>query len=232
MYAAQRIGLTRKTGSTSAYQTFLPINKQKRWMFWNLPYPLGIANIRRQDMIDLDECGIELSTADRSIGKAYLGRRVKQSGLYSKSDKLNLLLAISGDDDNPMRWRDIWTGEGTTGIRMIEFIWRIIYDIDSLDEADQQFCFIVDNLRSHHNQQMSAIIIEAGHRIVFRAPYYSVYGPVEYVFNTIQGVTRIRNHLISDAATLQKEIDHAIAFIPSFAPYFIIAVSGYQSKLS
>ena len=166
-YAEQRIGLTRKTGSTTAYRAFLPINKQKRWMFWNLPYPLGIAGIRRQDMIDLDECGIELSTADRSIGNAYLGRHVKQSGLYSKSDKLNLLLAISGDDGNPMRWRDIWTGKGTTVLRMIEFVWRIIYDIDSLDESDRQFFFIMDNLRSHHHQQMSAIIIEAGHRIVF-----------------------------------------------------------------
>ena len=116
---------------------------------------------------------------------------------------------------------DIWTGEGTTGIRMIEFVWRIIYDIDSLDKSDRRFCFIMDNLRSHHNQQMSAIIIEAGHPIVFRAPYYLVDDLIEYVFNTIQGVLRIRNHLISDAATLQKEIDHAIAFIPSFAPYFI-----------
>ena len=75
--AKQRIGLTRKTGSTTAYQAFLPINKQNRWMFWNLPYPLGIADIRRQDMIVLDECGIELSTTDRSIGKSYIDRRVK-----------------------------------------------------------------------------------------------------------------------------------------------------------
>jgi len=66
----------------------------------------------------------------------------------------------------------------------------------------------MDNLISHHNQQMSAIIIAGGHHIVFRAPYYSVDGPIEYVFNTIQGV-------------LRKEIDHAIVFIPSFAPYFI-----------
>jgi len=79
--AEQRIGLTRKTRSTTAYQAFLPINKQKQWMFWNLPYPLGIADIRRQDMIDLDECGIELSTADRSIGKPYTGRHMKQSGV-------------------------------------------------------------------------------------------------------------------------------------------------------
>ena len=35
------IGLTRKKGSTTAYQALLPINKLKRWAFWNLPYPHG-----------------------------------------------------------------------------------------------------------------------------------------------------------------------------------------------
>ena len=68
---------------------------------------------------------------------------------------------------------------------------------------------------------MSAIIIAAGHRIVFRALYYPVDGPNKYVINTIQGVLRVRNYLISDAATLLNKIDHAIATIPSFAPYFI-----------
>ena len=49
----------------------------------------------------------------------------------------------------------------------------------------------MDNLWSHRNQQMSAIIIGAGHRIVFCAPYYPVDGPIEYVFNTVQGVPLI-----------------------------------------
>ena len=31
----------------------------------------GIADIRRQDMIVLDECGVEMTDADRSLGKAY-----------------------------------------------------------------------------------------------------------------------------------------------------------------
>lgn len=219
--AEQRIGLTRKRGSTTAYQAYLPINKQKRWMFWNLPFPYGIADIPREELIDLDECGIELSSADRKIGKAYVGKRCQQSGLYSKTDKLNLLLAISGDHENPMRWRDIWTGEGTTGNRMADFIRKIIKDLAALDTPSCRFCFIMDNLRSHHNQQMAAIIIGAGHRLVFRAPYYPVDGPIEYVFNTIQGILRIRNDRITDGPTLQHEIDVAIASIPSFAPYFI-----------
>ena len=75
--AESRIGLTRKVGSTTAYQAMLLVNCQKRWCYWNLPYPYGIADIRRQDIIDLDECEIELSTAKRDIGKAYIGERVK-----------------------------------------------------------------------------------------------------------------------------------------------------------
>ena len=144
--AEKRIGLTRKVGSTTAYQAMLPINRQKRWCYWNLPYPYGIADIRRQDLIDLDECGIELSTAERDIGKAYVGERVQQEGLYSQTDKWNLLLAICGDPNNPLRWRDLWTGEGTTGRRMINFIQTILTQIPP-GSAARRYCFIMDNLR-------------------------------------------------------------------------------------
>lgn len=144
--AESRIGLTRKRGSSTAYQALLPINKAKRWMYWNLPYPYGIADIRRRDLIDLDECGKELSNCDRRIGKAYIGTRVNQTGPYTKTDKYNLLLAISGDGATNFRWRDIWTGEGTTGNRMIAFVQRIINDIGPGTPA-RRYCFTMDNLR-------------------------------------------------------------------------------------
>ena len=142
--AEKIIGLTRKRGSTTAYQALRPINRQKRWMFWNLPYPYGIADIRRQDMIDLDECGVEMTDADRSLGKAYIGHQLSQPGPYSKSTKINLLLVISGDDINRWRWREMWTGEGTTGTRMITFIQRIINDIGP-GTAQRRYCFTMNN---------------------------------------------------------------------------------------
>ena len=143
--AEKRIHLTRKKGSTTAYQALLPINIQKRWAFWNLPYPYGIADIRRQDIIDLDECGVEVMSGDRSWGKAYVGKRVGQPGAYGKDTKINLLLAISGDGTNPSRWREYWTGEGTTGVRMINFIRTIINQIGP-GTANRRYCFIMDNL--------------------------------------------------------------------------------------
>ncbi|KAL9179479.1 hypothetical protein ACHAXT_008769 [Thalassiosira profunda] len=215
-----RIGFTRKRGSTTAYQALLPRNKQKRWCFWNLPYPYGIADIRRRDLIDLDECGIELQSADRHIGKAYIGKRVQQTGPYQKSTKWNLLLAICGDGNTNHRWRDIWTGEGTTGERMCRFIRQIINSIGPGTPA-RRYCFIMDNLSSHHHLQMAAIIFAAGHRLAFRAPYYPVDGPIEYVFNTIQGVLRIRMDLIVDGPSLIAELNQAITGIPSFEPYFV-----------
>ena len=77
------------------------------------------------------------------------------------------------------------------------------------------------HIRSHHNRQMFAIIHAAGHRIVFRAPYYPVDGPIEYVFNTIQGILQVRMDRITDGDSLVQEMNVAIAAIPSFEPYFI-----------
>lgn len=74
---------------------------------------------------------------------------------------------------------------------------------------------------SHHNVQMVALIYAAGHRIVFRAPYYPVDGPIEYVFNTIQGILRLRIEYIHDEASLLQNLNTAISSIPSFEPYFI-----------
>jgi hypothetical protein len=54
-------------------------------------------------------------------------------------------------------------------------------DISSLD-------FLHCHFRSHHNARMAAIIINAGHRLAYRAPYYPVDGPIKFVFNTIQGM--------------------------------------------
>ena len=96
--AEKVLKMTRKKGSTIAYQAFLPVNIMKRWRFWNLPYPLGIADIRRQDMIDIDETGIFLETADRASGKAFVGGRVESGGPYSKTKKWNVMMGISGEE--------------------------------------------------------------------------------------------------------------------------------------
>ena len=108
--AEDRLGLSMEVGSTTAYQAFCPVNLIRRDNYWNRNYPFGMANIRRQDIIDLDEAGIFTETADRKYGKCEIGRRVKQAGPYSKSAKINILMAVSGDEDG-RRWWYTWEVE-------------------------------------------------------------------------------------------------------------------------
>jgi hypothetical protein len=68
---------------------------------------------------------------------------------------------------------------------------------------------------------MATIIRGAGHRLVFRAPYYPVDGPIEYVFNTIQCMLKIRMDSIHDGGTLVAQLNSCIVSIPTFEPYFV-----------
>ena len=103
---------------------------------------------------------------------------------------------------------------------MISFVKHIINDIGPGTPARRR-CFTTDNLSSHHSIQMGTIIINAGHRLVFRAPYYPVDGPIKYVFNTVQAALRINNRLISNGPSLVDELQNCIVDIDIFAPYFI-----------
>ena len=114
----------------------------------------------------------------------------------------------------------MWTGEGTTGDRRVSFL-TMILDQLGLGTADRGFCFIMDNLSSHHIKQMSLLIFMAGHRLVFRAPYYPIDGPIKYVFNTIQGTLRINMNSIVDGPSLVNGVHAAIGDIDTFEPFFI-----------
>ena len=72
-----------------------------------MPYPYGMSNIKARDIIDIDEAGLELVSSNRRHGKSHKDERVREAGPYSETGKVNLLLAISGDPDNPDRWHEI-----------------------------------------------------------------------------------------------------------------------------
>lgn len=147
---------------------------------------MDIADCIRSRMIDLDECGIFVETANRTRGKEYVGVRVKEPGPYSKTEKWSLLLAICGEDETvnqpSRRWSMLWAEGGTMVDRMIEFIQLILNDIGHATPGNI-FCFTMDNLNSHHHPAVLALILQYGHLLSFRAPYWAVDGAIEYVFN-------------------------------------------------
>ena len=113
--AEVKLDLTRKAASTTAAKAYLPRNLQLRYMYFNCNYPLGIADIQTDDIIDSNEAGFFLESSNRGFGKTIRGDRCDEEGAYDKcSEKMTVLCGICGDRHNPMRWIETWTGEGTT----------------------------------------------------------------------------------------------------------------------
>jgi transposase len=119
-----------------------------------------------------------------------------------------------------MRWSEMWMDGGTTIMRFHTFIERILDDLDQRF-PNRSFVFTMDNLSSHKNPLILNAILNAGHRYVFRAPYWPVDGAVEYVFNAIQTQLRIYFNRINDMADLRNRINLIVGGFQSFARFFI-----------
>jgi hypothetical protein len=216
--AEQRLGLSRKRSSTTANQAFTPINVIRRWVFWNLPYPHGIADISRDDMIDIDEAKIILEMANRKYGKAVLQKRCRETGLYGHGGGRLLLLGVSGGPDGG-RWLFCDDRPGTDVQHYGAFIDHILNDIGPGTPLRRR-CFVMDNLIVHWNPVIIARILLAGHRIAFRSPYCPFDGAIEFVFNTIENTLRSRMEMIHNVDDLDRHIRAIIRLIPQFSPYF------------
>ena len=74
------LNLTRKRGSTTAFQAYDPFTLQWRDNYWNMSYLYGMANIKTRDTIDIDEAGLELVSSNRRHGKSHKGEGVREAG--------------------------------------------------------------------------------------------------------------------------------------------------------
>ena len=130
------LGLSWKKGSTTAYQAMRPENQYKRWGYWNLPCPHGIADIPRNRIIDFDEAGVFVETANRNYGKAHITSRVRQTGNYGHGQKNTLLMAISGGPDG-RHWVDYSDRAGTSAYDYYLFVHRVCTSIGHAQVADR-----------------------------------------------------------------------------------------------
>jgi transposase len=150
-------------------------------------------------------------------------RWVRDIGPYGHSEKLNILVAITGEDAAPgqsaHRWADTWRNGGTTIVRFIAFIARILQDIGP--GTPQNFhVFTMDNLNTHRNLLVQQMIHAAGHRCVFRAPYYPVDSPIEHLFNSIQVDLSLAMYRIFTPQQLKDEFLASLRRFREFVPFF------------
>jgi hypothetical protein len=113
-----------------------------------MPPPLDMVGVAVADIIDIDEAEFFLKSSNQNFVKTVSCLRCSQNGVYGRVEKVNLLLAISGDDATPMRWREQWMEGGTTIERFHTFIERILDDLDQRF-PQRSFVFTMDNLAAH-----------------------------------------------------------------------------------
>ena len=217
--AEELLGLKRKAASTTADLAYTPGNLRKRELYWTMPPPLGMAGVPIADIIDIDEAGFKLEHTNRKFGKTVTALRCTDEGVYNHGKKINLLLAISGDPIHNMRWHEMWLEGGTTIVRFQAFIQRILNDL-ATNFPGRSFVFTMDNLNVHKNPLILNAIHNAGHRYVFRSPYWPVDGAVEYVFNTIQTRLQVYFNKLRTIGELRNRLNLIIGAIPSFRKYF------------
>lgn len=216
------LNLKNKRSSTTCERAFWPINLHKRDLFWTANYPLGRADIRTQDMIDIDECGMKIEATNPRFGKCVSWERCWIQGAYNRDRKLNLLMAIAADPAINMEWHDMWKQEegGTTVFRYYVFLERIIQWL-AANRPGRVYCFTADNLNVHHDQNIIDLIETNGHRYLFRAPYWAIDGPMEYIFNTLHVHLLMYYEGVQDLDELEDTLDTIIANMGDFLRYFL-----------
>lgn len=220
--AETRLGLTRKAASKTSQDAFKPINLAKRKMYWESAFPSGVADLSTTDIIDIDEARFKLESADRSYGKVAREFRCNIRGKYKKGEPgTNLLMAISGDGNNPFSFHKQYVNGGTDLYRFYCFMRSLIRYLRR-NFPNRSFVFTMDNLNIHKHAIILQLIRHAGHGVVFRAPYWSCDGAIEYVFNTIHTHLEMDDgEDMPDVDALVNRINGVIGSMASFRRYFL-----------
>ena len=227
--AEQRLGLTRKAASRTSQHAYLPRNLIKRRVFWENGYPLGVAGETTTDIIDIDEARFKMESTDRSFGKVARAFRCNLKSNYKKGEEgTNLLLAISGDNNNPFSFHRQFTEGGTDLFRFYCFMRDLLHFL-STNYPNRSFLFTMDNLNIHKYPVVLQLIHHHGHRNVFRAPYWSCDGAIEYVFNSIHTILEMNTETeMGDVHALVNRINLIIGSLGSFRRYFLHV--GFQDN--
>jgi len=190
-------------------------------MFWNENYPNDRANVSTRDMIDMDQAGMKIEATNPKYAKGVSWERSHFDGSYNRDKKLNLMMAISADPQYNMEWHDCWPQEegGTNLYRVYTLFDRIMDQLD-VNRTGRSFCFAMDNLNIHHSQMLLQLIEDRGHRYLFRAPYWSVDGPMEYV-NTVHVFLLTYFRSVRNLEELENRLDVIIAQLGNFLDYFL-----------
>ena len=182
--------------STEAYHAFLTVNLRKEALFWGKLLSVGVIGVRRRQMIDVDEFGMELNRTNRKYGWSIKSIRIKTCGHYQRTTKLMVLLGIEAGNDqlpahqtenlkNPAQWIQVARGTGTTVEVFAYFMQTIVDSVEEQSTVLQQLNLLYkkryllwDNLNSHNSPIVHMVLYgRLGCTVGFSSIILSPYQP-------------------------------------------------------
>jgi hypothetical protein len=99
-----------------------------------------MRGVRIVDIIGIVEAGFFLEhLLDRKFGKTILSMCCSQNGVYGHGEKVNLHLAICGNNAGQMRWHEQWMEGGMTMERFNGFTDHIVDNCIRIIRAGSSF---------------------------------------------------------------------------------------------
>ena len=206
------LGISKKRASTEAYQALCNDVQFRVYCFWNYGLPLGIFQVPRRKLIDIDEFGMTMEKCNRTGGWALKVFWVRKDGHYHFGAKINVIFAIEPGDptlppnvrgsvQRPWRWVQCFHGTGTTTNIFRDFCNRVCTNIEQhgIAGTDDHRVFIWDNLLAHHAPYVHHTVTGRGgprqFSIVARPQYHPKFGPIEYAICELTDILRMRKHV-------------------------------------
>ena len=114
--------------------------------------------------------------------------------------------------------------KGVQMYRVYSFFDRVTQWLNQ-NHPGRMFCFTMDNLNIHHSPVITDLITNRGHCYLYRAPYWSVDGPMEYIFNTIHVHLLTYHKEVENLVQRENILDTIIANMDDFRSYFFMSTS-------
>lgn len=105
---------------------------------------------------------------------------------------------------------------GTTKLTFDQFIAGLLPRIAGVSRT-----LMWDNLSSHFSDAAHTMIYSAGHRTQPRTAYYPQDGPIEYVFNQLEGLLRQRLYTVHNDNDLIRAVHECITALTRIQETFI-----------
>lgn len=235
------LNLTRKKGSTTAYQAFTPKNVYLHHCFWKYNFPGGINDVPMERLMDGDEMAFHLGDVSKGYGHAVKGLRVRKAGHYSRGQQKVVVIMyvepgdpslpphVDGSRERPRIWYRVSNDSGTTVEAYRTFLQHEVFQYFRDDEPERTMMH--DNLSSHKAAEIYDTIYTAGHRVICRPPYRPYEAPIEWVFNQLACSVRSKWATINTEQELMDAIIQIIENRDGLGGFYeLFQLCGYISR--